>query len=120
MCLLPSHFAKRHYHDCGWGIGFIGQLLRDVILIMVRGRGYVGRLQNLNKAKVKVLILVSKLTLSSASLQSLSSEFASIAAILKQPCQQKLRRNNFDRQDFLLLLWKSSLKKSNRRIIVGD
>ena len=70
-CLLPSHFAKRHYHDCGWGIGYVGHLLRDVILIMVRGRGYIGRLQNLNKAKVKVLILVSKLTLSSASLQSL-------------------------------------------------
>ena len=49
----------------------IGQLPRDMILIMVRERGHIGRLQNLNKAKVKVLIRVSKLTLSSASLQSL-------------------------------------------------
>ena len=40
VCLLPSHFAKRHYHDCGWGNGYIGQLPRDMILIMVRGRWY--------------------------------------------------------------------------------
>ena len=40
MCLLPSHFAKRHYHDCGWVNGYIGQLPRDMILIMVRGRWY--------------------------------------------------------------------------------
>ena len=73
VCLLPSHFAKRHDidHESGWGNGYIGQSPRDMILIMVRGRGYMGRLQNLNKAKVKVLIRVSKLTLSSASLQSL-------------------------------------------------